>query len=304
MTNFSDYLSPHPNLRVLGPNVRFFVDHKVIGLFEQGDAGSTVGDFVRLRAWLLAHLLWNPRQDEKALVREFLEGYYGAAAPHLQRYLDLTHDAAERSGVFLKCFMSDTGAWLALDDLNRATRALDEAAKAVAEDPVLSRRVRRERMPLDHVWLERYHALSRKARSEKKEFLGPKDPQAAAEEYLRLSQEYKNPQHREGRPFAEYAESLRRRFRPPAPLPEPWKNLKDEEYLDIQDNQFRLHRPGQLAPDRDRLLGQRWICRADARRSSRMGRLTARVRRRRVRQTRGIATRPCAARPRRRPARP
>ena len=41
-------------------------------LFEQGDAGSTVGDFVRLRAWLLAHLMWNPQADEKALVREFL----------------------------------------------------------------------------------------------------------------------------------------------------------------------------------------------------------------------------------------
>ena len=247
VTNFSDYLSPHPNLRVLGPNVRFFVDHKVIGLFEQGDAGSTVGDFVRLRAWLLAHLLWNPRQDEKALEREFLEGYYGAAAPHLQRYLDLTHDAAEKSGVFLKCFMADTGAWLTLDDLNRATRAFDDAAKAVAGDPVLSRRVRRERMPLDHVWLERYYALSRKARSEKREFLGPKDPKAAAEEFVRLCGEYKNAEHREGRPFAEYAESLRRRFRPPAALPEPWKNLKDEDYLDIQDNQFRLHRQGQLA---------------------------------------------------------
>ena len=247
VTNFSDYLSPHPNLRALAPNVRFFADHKVIGLFEQGDAGSTVGDFVRLRAWLLAHLLWNPRQDEQTLVREFLAGYYGAAAPHLQRYLDAMQDAAARSGIYLKCFMSDTGGWLGLDELNRATRLFDAAARAVAGDAVLSARVRRERLPLDHVWLERYYALSRSARLQRKEFLGPKDPSAAAEEFIRLCNAYKSPQYREGKPLAEYAESLPRRFREPAALPAPWKNLKDDDYLDFQDNQFRLHKPGQCA---------------------------------------------------------
>ncbi|MFW9997928.1 MAG: DUF4838 domain-containing protein, partial [Candidatus Odinarchaeota archaeon] len=35
-TNFRHYILPHPNLRVLGPNVKFFVDHNVKGIFEQG----------------------------------------------------------------------------------------------------------------------------------------------------------------------------------------------------------------------------------------------------------------------------
>ena len=55
-----------------------------MAMFEQGDAGSRVGDFVRLRAWLISHLMWDPSRDEKALIHEFLEGYYGPAAPHLR----------------------------------------------------------------------------------------------------------------------------------------------------------------------------------------------------------------------------
>ena len=68
VTNFSNYILPHPNMRALAPNLRFFADHNVIGMFEQGDVGSPIGDFVRLRAWLLAHLMWNPDRDDKALI--------------------------------------------------------------------------------------------------------------------------------------------------------------------------------------------------------------------------------------------
>jgi hypothetical protein len=244
VTNFSNYILPHPNMRVLAPNLRFFVDHRTIGLFEQGDAGSRVGDFVRLRAWLLSHLMWNPQADEKALTKQFLEGYYGPAAPHLAAYLDFIHETAERSGVYLKCFMNDTSAWLKLEDLNQATRLFDQAQAAVAGDATLSARVRRERMPLDHAWLQRYYGLRRLARAKGLEFLGPKDPAAAAAEYVRLADEWKVGQYAEARGFAEYAEKLTRQFRPAGPPPAPCKGLPEDDWIDVQDNQFRLAQPG------------------------------------------------------------
>lgn len=247
VTNFSNYILPHPNMRVLAPNLRFFVDHRTIGLFEQGDAGTTVGDFVRLRAWLLSHLMWNPQADEKALIRQFLEGYYGPAAPHLAAYLEWTHDAAERSGVYLRCYMNDTSAWMTLDDLNQATRLFDQAEAAVAGDATLAARVRRERMPLDHAWLQRYYGLKRLARAKGLEFLGPKDPAAAAAEYVRLAGQWKTSEYAEGRGFAEYAEKLARQFRPAGPPPEPCKGLPEDDWIDVQDNQLRLARPGQWA---------------------------------------------------------
>lgn len=244
VTNFSNYILPHPNLRVLAPNVRYFVDHHTVGLFEQGDYGSTAGDFLALRAWLLSHLMWNPKADEKALIRDFLHGYYGPAAPHLQAYLDLREDAAERSGVYLKCFMPDTAAWLTLDDLNQATRLYDAASRAVARDPVLARRVRRERLTLDHAWLQRYDVLKQKSRAGKLEFLGPADPMAAADEFLRLGRETGAGQCREGQPWSNLEESLGRRFRAPAPPPAECRRLKPENWLDVQDNQFRLSTHG------------------------------------------------------------
>ncbi|MBN2021241.1 MAG: DUF4838 domain-containing protein [Pirellulales bacterium] len=219
VTNFSNYILPHPNPPVLAPNIRTFVDHNVIALFEQGDAGSTVGDFVRLRAWLIAHLMWDPSRDDKALVKEFLEGYYGPAAPHLAAYLDVIQEAGKRSGAYVRCFMPDTSAWLALDDLNAAARHFQKAEAAVADNPELARRVRRERLPLDHAWLQRHKELKQAAQAAGKEFLGPADPVAACEEFIRLANEHQVGQCREGVPFSAYEEQLRQKAREAATSP-------------------------------------------------------------------------------------
>lgn len=238
VTNFANYLLPHPNMRSLAADIRFFVDHRTIGLFEQGDSGSSCGDFVELRAWLLAHLMWDPSQDENRLIDEFLAGYYGPAAPALKSYLELVHGAVEREGTYLRCFMEDTP-YLTLDDLNQATELFDRAHRAVAEDPVLSRRVRRARLPLDLVWLQRYRALQGVAKAEGKPFRGPEDPVAACEEFIQVCEEEKVGQFREGVPFVNLAEMLRTRFRPPGPPPEMCRDLPPENWVDIQDNEFR-----------------------------------------------------------------
>ena len=240
VTNFSNYIVPHPNLRVLAPNIRFFTENHVIGLFEQGDAQSGIGDFIRLRAWLLAHLQWDPAHDQQALVAEFLRGYYGEAAPHLQQYLDIIQEAGTKSGVYLRCFMSDTSEYLTLDVLNRATQAFDAAQAAVHDDPVLSQRVQRARLPLDHVWLRRYNALRRTATANHQQFLGPADATAACDEFLQLAHKFHVGNYRENQSFRDYEPTLRDRVRPPGPPPEACRNLPAEDWVDFQDNQFNL----------------------------------------------------------------
>ena len=101
-TNFMTYLSPFPNLGVLRENVKFYKDHHVIGMFEQGNYQSTSGEFGELRAYLIAKLLWNPDMSEEEYNRhmnEFLEDYYGAGWRHIRAYIDMTTEAAAKCEV-------------------------------------------------------------------------------------------------------------------------------------------------------------------------------------------------------------
>ena len=101
-TNFMYYLAPFPNLGVLRENVKFYKDHHVIGMFEQGNYQSTSGEFGELRAYLLAKLLWNPDMSEEEYNRhmnEFLEDYYGAGWQHIRAYIDMITELAAKGEV-------------------------------------------------------------------------------------------------------------------------------------------------------------------------------------------------------------
>ena len=128
-----------------------------------------------------------------------MNGYYGAAAPHLIRSIEVIDEAGGRAEIPIRCFTRDTRGWLSLADLNQAGRCFDKAAKAVAGDPVLAERVRRERLPLDYVWLQRYDSLRREAQRTGGEFLGPENPQAALAEFLALLKQHNAGEYRQGR---------------------------------------------------------------------------------------------------------
>jgi hypothetical protein len=241
VTNFANYIQPHPNWRSLAPDIRLFVDHKAIGLFEQGDSSCSISDFPELRAWLLAHLMWDPSRDERALMREFLEGYYGPAAEPLLQYINLMSDTVAEQQTYLRCGMADTSTWLDLKTLNQATELFNAAREAVTNDETLATRVRRARMPLDHVWLMRYAALKRQAKAQGLPFLGPEDPVAAAQTFVASAEEFDARNVSEGRSFADYAPGLIARFREPGPPPDECKDLPAEDWIDIQDNEFTLH---------------------------------------------------------------
>ena len=106
---FSNLVSPFPNLRVLQPNLRYFVDNSAVAHFQQGNR-EVGGEWAELRAYLIAKLLWNPDADVDVLIDDFLAGYYGAAAPHLRAYIDTQHDALAASGAGLSIFGNPIGA--------------------------------------------------------------------------------------------------------------------------------------------------------------------------------------------------
>ena len=155
LADFKSYMLPHPNLFSIAPNIRAFADAGAVGIFEQGDACCAAGEFAPLRFWLVAHLLWNPAADEKALVHDFVQGYYGAsAAPHIFAYLRLVNEAGAASAKPMRCYHENVADWLPPDVRAAAVREMEAAlAAARADGAEYERRVRREQLSTDHMRL-------------------------------------------------------------------------------------------------------------------------------------------------------
>jgi hypothetical protein len=186
-TNFRHYVMPHPNLRVLGPNVKFFVDHNVKGIFEQGAYQSYGSEMAELRAWVLAKLLWDPSHDEELLTNEFIEGYYGPAAPDIKAYLKITHDAVEASGDWLGCFESHTAKYLSFDTLSRGWQRLKAAEAAVQNDPALQFRVQVAELPVLYVFIMRWNDLRAAAQAANADWPMPASIQDTYDQFMTIA---------------------------------------------------------------------------------------------------------------------
>ena len=131
---FRNLVSPFPNLRVLGPNIRFFVENNVRSLFSQSNR-EIGGEFHELRGYLLAKLMWDPYIDEREVMLDFLNGYYKQAAPYILEYIDLIHDEMEKAGGELSIFGGplDGKDSYFREELFRQYEALFERALAAVE---------------------------------------------------------------------------------------------------------------------------------------------------------------------------
>lgn len=246
VTNFHNYIMPHPNFRVLAPNIRYFTGNNTIGLFEQGDSQCSCSSFPELRTWLLAHLMWDPSRDPNVLLGEFLEGYYGPAAGPLRAYIELVCDAVENTGTYLRCGMSSTEAWLPPETLVQATKLFDNAAEAVAGNAELARRADRARMPIDHVWIRRYHGMKQFS-EESGAYAGPEDLEAFVDRFIERAHAYNVGNYREGRPFPQLEARLEAVSRPAGPPPPGCEDLAEKHWRLAEEPEFSLHRQGSMS---------------------------------------------------------
>ncbi|MBP7933037.1 MAG: DUF4838 domain-containing protein [Phycisphaerae bacterium] len=103
-TNFSNYLLPCPNLRVIEPNIRYFVGHSAKGIFMQAGGDARGAEISDLRNYLMSGLLWDPNRSGQQLVNEFLDLHYGKAAEPIRGFLALTHNNAAAKNLHRNCF--------------------------------------------------------------------------------------------------------------------------------------------------------------------------------------------------------
>ncbi len=152
-TNYKHYLAPFPNFHVLKDNVRYFVDHHVTGLFEQGNAETASGEFGELRAYVISKLMWNLDLDVEQAMEEFMTGYYGMAAAPLARYIRLLRDSMLERGLHVGIYHNPDQ--YIPDELIPQMDALFDEAEALADDAEVLDRVRKSRLQVRYVKLHR-----------------------------------------------------------------------------------------------------------------------------------------------------
>ena len=89
---------PFPNLHVLQPNLKYFHDHGVRLMFEQGTGANNMTSWMELREYMLAKLLWNVDTDPDSLLHDFCIHYYGLAAQPVEELYREMHRSLIASG--------------------------------------------------------------------------------------------------------------------------------------------------------------------------------------------------------------
>ena len=155
-TCFAHYPTPHPNWRVLQPNIQAMYKNNVRGVFEQANGASRGGvDFNELRLYLISKLLWDPWCDVSVHRKEFMDYFYGDAAPILTEYLDLLCDTVEQENIHVGFNDKPVHAFLREELLDRYDALFDRAAEAVKGDPLRLWRVEKNRLSIRWVRLKR-----------------------------------------------------------------------------------------------------------------------------------------------------
>ena len=266
VTDFAHYVLPHPNWFVLGPNLRLFQTYNVKGVFEEGAYAGPGAAMAELESWVQAQLLWNPRQDDGALIREFLHGYYGSRAGDIiGRYLELMRDTSK--GFYLRCYLGKDPPHLRFQPLAEAERLWQQAEAAASRepDPAKLLRVRLGHLPVRYACLKWWALLRRECWEQNASWPWPESRQATAEAFRQVCQGVPGEDWTQVRvlnePGLQVADFVKQFAQdepntngpaPPKRLPHPspptdLPGVKRSRCVDLQDNLAALYKPGEFA---------------------------------------------------------
>lgn len=159
IVDYAQYLAPWPNFQVLAPNIRTFIDNKAIGVFEEAHFSSRGGEFEEMKSWVVNQLLWNPNQNTDALVKIFITGYYGKAAPRILDYYYLCQSLVKPE-VHIGIFTPANHEVYNDEFIYKAFEILDDAYR-LAENAKERERVERVRMQPLFLYCMRHKDLSK-----------------------------------------------------------------------------------------------------------------------------------------------
>jgi hypothetical protein len=161
-TDFAQFLLPFPNHMVIGPNIRFYVEHNVKGIFEEDTNTTTESEMWALDGYLMAKCLWNPNCDPDRVINEFLAGYYDKAGVPIRAYLDLLANHVDAHQFHVGIYTNPDAPFLTDELLLRADALWQQAEELAAGQADVLRRVRLSRMSPDYAIVERARLQAQK----------------------------------------------------------------------------------------------------------------------------------------------
>ena len=103
--------------------------------------------FTDLFVFVQGVLFWEPDADVEKLIDEFMDAYYGEAAPHMREYFNFMHNEINTRNVHQGC-ESPNPDLVTAEYADNALVMFDKAQNAVADDPAALYRVELEKFCL------------------------------------------------------------------------------------------------------------------------------------------------------------
>ena len=109
-TNYSHYIGIFPDFSVLQPNIQFFYENNVKGIYAEGNYSMAQCDteFGELRSYLISRLLKDPYCDIKAEQEAFCKAYYGEGGKYVSEFVDTISENAKLYHLSIYTSMEDT----------------------------------------------------------------------------------------------------------------------------------------------------------------------------------------------------
>jgi hypothetical protein len=155
VVQFSNYLSPFPNISTLQPNYQFYAKNGASGIFAQA-TGYLPGDLSELKSYLISNLMWDPNCDVPALESDFIGHFYGAAGPTITEYINLRESQIKSSSKILSIYdkaSDESQGYLSPDLLKKYIALLNQAETLVRSDSASLAHVKIAKIPVEYAIL-------------------------------------------------------------------------------------------------------------------------------------------------------
>ena len=154
------YPAPYHNVHQIKKDLMFYYKNGVRTLRIESEGADTT-NFFALKYWLGYKLMDDITQDDKALIAEFMNDYYGPAAPEMKEFMD--YIAERQKGQFKEVFKSkfekNPRPWLDKAFYAKAQSLFDRAEAKCKPGSVHLANVHRERIPVDVSLLNLYDQI-------------------------------------------------------------------------------------------------------------------------------------------------